>query len=95
MKYRQVDTNRNDNLELPDGRLASSLRVGPLFSALHRLGVDVSVSMAKNDLLDLYSNHLIRIADELRAAHVKRIIPLPQELMREAAAFLLEKRAAL
>jgi len=93
MKRVFIDTDRHNAIELPDGRLAVALRVGPLFAELQRLGIEgISPASSKSALLDAYAAHLTRIADALLPDHVKRIIPLPQETMREAAAFI-EKRA--
>jgi len=83
------DATRHHGLELPDGTSATSLRLEPLRAELRRLGIEgISAAMSKSELLDCFSAHVNKIAEDLCSPNIKPVFPLPQAAVREAVCFL-------
>jgi hypothetical protein len=94
MTYRHLDVKRPD-LFLSDGRLATSLRLGPLLAELQRLSIPgVEAAMAKGALLDAYEKHVTELVDKIRktetpgARHPKEIT----QAVAKLAAKLIEQQ---
>jgi hypothetical protein len=65
---KEIDARRT-YLLLPDGRVASTLRLRPLLAELRRLGIPgVRPTATHPELLDLYERH-VRSTAELMRAH--------------------------
>jgi hypothetical protein len=93
VRYKHENADRHVGLELPDGRPVATVRLPELRLQLRRLGIEINEEMGKGQLLDCYAARLETIAAELRPPNTRVILPLPQEMMRSAVAFI-EKQAS-
>lgn len=87
-----IDGARHLSLPLPDGRLAHQLRLTELRNELQRLQIkDISGSSSKDEMLDIYSAHLVGIASQLRQPGEKFTYPLPKPQLERAVEHLKQK----
>jgi hypothetical protein len=86
------DGTRHLKLPLPDGRLAHQLRLTELRTELQRLKINgIGGRDSKDELLDLYSAHLVKIAGELRQPGEKFTYPLPLPQLDRAVEHLKQQ----
>jgi hypothetical protein len=85
------DGTRHLFLPLPDGRLAHQLRLSELRGALQRLKIGLGGRESKDEMLEVYAAHLVKIAADLRQAGEKFTYPLPRPQVERAVEHLKQQ----